>query len=198
MNKIIFTDLDGTLTLRDTYNIFIFHNLKLSLVLKNALGLTSMALKYLFGALSREGVKRASFKMFFDGYDSGKDIGDFLGKIPWNAPVLDMINAKKKEGYKVILVTASPDLYLPQICDHLKFDGFIATKTLRDGDVANGIFDGGVCNFEEKTKRVREFLGDDAPSHTVSYGNSTGDYSMLGFCDESYFVNKSDVRKFEK
>ena len=196
MNKIIFTDLDGTLTLRDTYNIFIFHNLNFSSVLKNAMGLTTMTLKYLFGALSREGVKRASFKMFFDGYDAKKDIGDFLNKIPWNSPVVNMINAKKEEGYKVILVTASPDLYLPYICDYLNYDGFIATKTLREGDVANGIFDGEVCNYEEKPKRIQEFLGEEKTSHTISYGNSAGDHAMLRFCDESYFVHKANVKKF--
>ena len=106
MKKIIFTDLDGTLTLRDTYNIFIFHNLTLSLSLKNALPVSLMTLKFLFGMLSKEGVKRASFKMYFTGYDTKKDIGNFLSKIPWNQPVIDNIKEKQEDGYKVILVTA--------------------------------------------------------------------------------------------
>jgi len=197
MNKIIFTDLDGTLTLRDTYHIFIFHNLTLMIVLKNSIGLIVMGLKYIFGLMSKELVKRTSFEMFFSNYNTKKDMGNFVDKIPWNKKIKDIIDTKKKEGYKVILVSASPDVYLPYICNYLGYDGFLATKTLRDGDNLTGLFDGEVCNYEEKTRRIKEYLGENKPSHTLSYGNSTGDYPMLQFCDESYFVKKSDIKKFD-
>ena len=197
MNKIIFTDLDGTLTLRDTYHIFIFHNLTLITILKNSIGLIIMGLKYIFGFISKESVKRTSFEMFFSNYNTQKDIENFVDKIPWNKTIKDIVDSKKREGYKIILVSASPDVYLPYICDYLGYDGFLATKTLRDGDVLTGIFDGSVCNYEEKTRRIKEYLGDNKPSHTLSYGNSTGDYPMLRFCDESYFVKKSNIKKFD-
>lgn len=196
MNKIIFTDLDGTLTLRDTYHIFIFHNLTPIIVLKNSIGLINMGLKYIFGFMSKELVKRSSFKMFFSNYDTQKDIGNFVEKVPWNRKIKEIVDAKRREGYKVILVSASPDVYLPYICDYLGYDGFLATKTLRDGDKLTGLFDGEVCNHEEKTRRIQEYLGDYKPEHTISYGNSTGDYPMLAFCDESYFVKKSDIKRF--
>ena len=198
MNKIIFTDLDGTLTLRDTYHIFIFHNLTLPNVVKNAKGLTKMAFKYLTGSMTKEEVKRSSFKMFFSDYDTQKDIKNFVSKIPWNKTVVDMVNKKKKEGYKVILVSASPDVYLPHICEYLECDGFLATKTFKDENRLTGLFDGEVCNFEEKTRRIKEYLGNTQTSHTLSYGNSRGDHEMLRFCDEAYFVTKSDVQKFVK
>lgn len=196
MQKIIFTDLDGTLTLRDTYHIFIFHNLTLNAVVKNSFGLTMMALKYIFGIWNKERVKRASFKMFYTDYNTQKDIGNFISKIPWNTPVKDIIDSKQKEGYKIILVSASPDVYLPYICNYLGYDGFLATKTSRDGDILDGTFDGAVCNFEEKTRRIEEFLDGASPKHTLSYGNSKGDYPMLRFCDESYFVQKANIKKF--
>jgi len=198
MQKIIFTDLDGTLTLRDTYNIFIFHNLTLSLSLKNALPVTLMTLKYIFGMLSKEGVKRASFKMYFSGYNTQKKIYGFLNKIPWNQPVIDKIREKQSEGYKVILVTASPDPYLHDICEHLGYDGFLATKTHHKNGILEGTFDGAVCNFDEKVVRIKEFLGRNKPTHTISFGNSKGDHPMLKFCDESYFVHKADIQKFNK
>jgi len=198
MNKIIFTDLDGTLTLRDTYHIFIFHNLTLMMILKNYIGITMMGFKYIFGFMSKEEVKRSSFRMFFSDYNTKKDIGNFISKIPWNHKIKNIVDAKKNEGYKVILVSASPDVYLPYICEHLGYDGFLATKTLKDGDNLTGLFDGAVCNHKEKTRRIKEYLGDSKPKHTLSYGNSLGDYPMLSFCDESYFVKKSDIKKFDK
>jgi len=197
MKKIIFTDLDGTLTLRDTYHIFIFHNLTLMMILKNYIGIIMMGLKYIFGFMSKEEVKRSSFKMFFSNYNTKKDIGNFISKIPWNHKIKNIVDAKKNEGYKVMLVSASPDVYLPYICEYLGYDGFLATKTLKDGDNLTGFFDGAVCNHEEKTRRIKEYLGDNKPKHTLSYGNSLGDYPMLAFCDESYFVKKSDIKKFD-
>ncbi len=196
MSKIVFTDLDGTLTLRDTYHIFIFHNLTMRTIIKNSYALVKMGAGYLLGSLSKEQVKRASFAMFFDGYDTTQDLTKFVSKIPWNRVVLEQVNAKRAEGYQVILVTASPDIYLEAICEHLEYDGFLATKTFREGNYTTGIFDGAVCNFEEKKRRIQEFLENEKTTYTISYGNSSGDYEMLRLCDESYFVKKSDIKKF--
>ena len=193
MQKIIFTDLDGTLTLRDTYHIFIFQNLSFSLVMKHSIGLIRLALGYIFGFTSKETVKRTTFKMFFNNFNTKSDISKFLTYIPWNNPVREIVDAKQKEGYKVILVSASPDVYLPAICNYLGYDGFLATKTLRDGDTLLGEFDGKICNFDEKTRRIKEYLGEEKLEYTLSFGNSKGDFDMLNFCDESYFVKKGRI-----
>ena len=197
MHKIIFTDLDGTLTLRDTYHIFIFHNLTLFMVLRNAFGLIRLALGYIFGVISKEQVKRTSFKMFFTDYNTNTNLDKFITMIPWNKPVREIVDAKKAEGYKVILVSASPDVYLPAICEHLGCDGFLATKTLRNGTKLQGEFDGKVCNYDEKTRRIKEYLKDTKVDYTLSFGNSDGDYEMLNFCDESYFVTKAKIQNFK-
>ena len=196
--KIIFTDLDGTLTLRDSYHIFIFHHLTLALVLKNALGLSKIGLGYIFGKISKEQVKRKTFKMFFTDYETAQNLDAFVRKIPWNKPVREIVDAKKEEGYKVILVSASPDVYLPAITEYLGYDGFLATKTVRNTQKLQGEFDGAVCNFEEKTKRIQEYLAGEKPTHTLSFGNSKGDYPMLEFCDEAYFVKKSKIKIFKR
>jgi len=105
---------------------------------------------------------------------------------------------KRDEGYRVIIVTASPDVYVKHVCEYLGYDGFISTQTLDDGKYLSGAFDGEVCNFGEKTKRINAFLNGVTPEHTISYGNSSGDFEMLRFCDESYFVKKLDIKRFEK
>lgn len=197
MQKIIFTDLDGTLTLRDTYHIFIFHNLKFWLVLKNAFGLIKLGLAYIFGKITKEQVKRSTFKMFFTDYDTTQNLDKFLNLIPWNKPVKKIVAAKQKEGYKVILVSASPDIYLPAITHYLGYDGFLATKTFRNDTKLQGEFDGKVCNFEEKTRRIKEYIGEKKLDYTLSFGNSEGDFEMLNFCDEAYFVKKAKIRSFK-
>ncbi len=159
--------------------------------------LSKIGLGYIFGNISKEQVKRRTFKMFFTDYETTQNLDAFVSKIPWNKPVRKIVDAKQKEGYKVILVSASPDVYLPAITKHLGYDGFLATKTLRNAHKLQGEFDGAVCNFEEKTKRIQEYLAGEKPTHTLSFGNSKGDYPMLAFCDEAYFVKKADIRKFK-
>lgn len=197
MQKIIFTDLDGTLTLKDTYTKFVLQNLRVGVVVKNLYKLGSMVVKHQLKIYNDDDVKMNTFKMFFEGYDREATLDGFAQSIPWNRKVLELIEAKRQEGYKVIIVTASPDIYVKYVCDYLGYDGFISTKTKESGRYLCGSFDGRVCNFEEKPKRILEFLDGIKPEHTISYGNSSGDFAMLEFCDESYFVKKKDIKRYE-
>ncbi len=135
--------------------------------------------------------------MLFCGYNQDVDISDFVKSIPWNQSVLDSIEQKRLDGYKVIIVTASPDIYVKNVCEYLKYDDFISTKTIKNGNFLTGAFDGEICNFEQKTKRIKEFMSNDELKHSISYGNSSGDFEMLKFCDESYFVKKKNIKRFE-
>lgn len=197
MNKILFTDLDGTLTLKDTYTKFVLKNLKISIVLQNISTLWNMWMEHRSGKINDDDVKKITFKMFFKGYAKDINIGNFTKEIPWNTKVLALIEAKRQEGYKIVIVTASPDVYVKHVCEYLGYDAFIATQTIDDGNYLTGEFHGEVCNFEEKPKRIVEFLEGETPTHTISYGNSSGDYAMLRWCDESYFVNKLNIKRFE-
>jgi len=197
MDKIIFTDLDGTLTLKDTYTKFIFANLTLGSVLKNIPTLFAMLLKYSLKIYNDDDVKKTTFEMFFKGYDTQSSLTTFVESIPWNKEVLNRIESKRQEGYSVVIVTASPDIYVKHVCDYLGYDSFIATKTVESGRYCSGEFDGAICNFEKKPKRILEFLAGRKPIHTLSYGNSSGDFAMLDFCDESYFVKKLDIKRFK-
>ena len=197
MQKIIFTDLDGTLTLKDTYTKFVLQNLRVGVVLKNLPTLAMMLVKHKLKIYNDDDVKMTTFKMFFEGYDREDSLDGFAETVPWNTKVMELIEAKRKDGYKVIIVTASPDIYVKYVCDYLGYDGFISTKTVDAGRYLDGAFDGKVCNFEEKPKRILEFLKGDETEHTISYGNSSGDFAMLEFCDESYFVKKLDIKRYE-
>lgn len=197
MQKIIFTDLDGTLTLKDTYTKFVLQNLNFVKVLKNLPSLATMLIKHKLKIYNDDDVKQITFKMFFEGYDSEQSLDSFADEIPWNMKVRALIDTKRDEGYKIIIVTASPDVYVKKVCEYLAYDGFISTQTQENGRYLSGMFKGRVCNFEEKTKRIKDFMGEEEIGHTISYGNSSGDYAMLRFCDESYFVKKLDIKRFE-
>ncbi len=198
MQKIIFTDLDGTLTLKDTYTKFVLQNLNLVKIVKNLPYLAVMFVKYQLKIYNDDDVKQITFEMFFEGYDREQNLGTFVKEIPWNMKVRALIDAKREEGYKVIIVTASPDVYVKQVCEYLGYDGFISTQTQGNSRYLSGLFEGRVCNFGEKPNRIKAFIGEKELTHTISYGNSSGDFEMLQFCDESYFVKKLDIKRFKK
>lgn len=198
MKKIIFTDLDGTLTRKDTYRKFLRENFTFTLVLKNVSTLLFMLIEYLLGSIDGNEVKRVTFRIFFRGYKVPKEMQSFVESILWNEPLLNLVKSKQQEGYMVVIVSASPDIYLPYICDYLGFDAYIATSCVQKNGYLSGEFDGEVCNFEEKPKRIIEFLGAEQPEQTLSYGNSSGDYAMLEWCDEAYFVKDSNIKRYKK
>jgi len=196
-NKIIFTDLDGTLTLKDTYTKFVLKNLKLSTLLCNLPTFVWMGIRHTLKMINDDDVKKITFHLLFKGYDTKQSLGDFAQSISWNPLVLEAIEKKREEGYSVVIVTASPDVYVRHICEHLGYDAFISTQTLEENAKLTGAFLGKVCNFEEKPKRIEAFLDSKKLEHSIAYGNSKGDYAMLRYCDESYFVKKLDIKRFE-
>ena len=197
MEKIVFTDLDGTLTLRGTYKQFLMRNLQTSLVLKHGLSLAKMLFLYGIGKLHHDDVQTITFKIFFDGYDTTKPLDDFLDHIVWNTKVRDLIDAKKAQGYKVVVVSASPDVYIKHVYKYLGYDDYISTKVAYQGNKLDGTFVDGMCNFEAKEKRIKEYLGINKPKHTISYGNSSGDFAMMSYCDEAYFVTGNQVAHWQ-
>jgi len=199
MQKIIFTDLDGTLTLRDTYSRFLLRHISLKCIILNSHVLLKVFILYLFGKKDGNDVKVVTFKVFF----SNKNIKElslntkeFISNIAWNKPVLDLIKQEQvANNTKVIIVTASPDIYIKEICDYLGYDGYISTSLELNHNILTGNFIGKICNFNEKVKKIKIFLNEETYS-TISYGNSKGDYAMLGYCNESYFVKKDIISKF--
>jgi len=197
--KVVFTDLDGTLTLKDTYFSFLLQYVTLKKMMKNILTLIKVVFLYSIKRVSDDKIKIITYKIFFTDIamvDIESKIPIFIRKIKWNKKILNKINILKEDSYKIYIVTASPDFYVKYICDYLKFDGFISTraKISEDGKLI-GEFNGNVCNFQEKVDRIENSsFFDKNSTSTISFGNSKGDMPMLEFCNESYFVKKYNIR----
>jgi len=198
MQKIIFTDLDGTLTLKDTYTKFLLRNITLNNLIVNCHTLIKTFSLHLFKRINDDDVKNATFKIFFQNKDINElrnDIDNFINTIPWNTKVISLIKEEQKKGCKVIIVTASPDVYVQYICNHLGYDDYISTETEQNNSILTGSFNGKICNFNEKVKKIKGYLKD-RQFYKIAYGNSEGDHAMLRYCDESYFVKKLNIKKF--
>jgi phosphatidylglycerophosphatase C len=110
--------------------------------------------------------------------------------------VLARLIAHLDAGHAVVLVSASPALYVARIAASLGAHGSAATELeVVDGRLTGG-YDGRNCRGEEKLRKVRELLGslgvaDTGPDRPLyAYGNSRGDLRLLGAADRPVDVSR--------
>ena len=96
-------------------------------------------------------------------------------------------------GDKVVVVSASPDVYVKVAADRLVADGAIATRLeVDDAGRLTGRYDGGNCRGEEKIRRLRLWMADAdmEGARLWAYGNSRGDLRMLRAADTGVNVGR--------
>ena len=92
-------------------------------------------------------------------------------------------------GDYTVLMSASPDLYVPLIAQALGASQCICTAVRWDADRLDGRLAGPNCRGEEKA-RVLERLRQQHPGLAViGYGNSGADVAHLMRCNEAVYVN---------
>lgn len=111
------------------------------------------------------------------------------------------INAHKRDGLRILLVTASPDFYLKPLIKELGLDGIIGTRA----DVtADGIYTGRIAGFNcrnmEKPFRIAEYLAAEGyeldTENSYAYGDSGHDWPMMSLAKNTIAVNaKKALRK---
>jgi phosphatidylglycerophosphatase C len=98
---------------------------------------------------------------------------DMRAKLRWH----------QDEGHRVVIVSASPALYLDPFGRRLGLDAVLATGlVVGDDGCFTGELLGANCRGQEKARRLRLYLGDD-PVTLWAYGDSPGDHEMLAMAD---------------
>jgi phosphatidylglycerophosphatase C len=96
-------------------------------------------------------------------------------------------------GHQLVLVSASPTLYLKLWAAQAGFDAVLATELAFHGDVFWGRLAGPNCWGPEKVRRLQQWLGSDRPSVLYAYGDSRGDREMLAFADHAWLRGKGEL-----
>lgn len=194
-------DLDGTITRRDTLLPFL-----LACLWRRPWRLPRLlwAVPLLFGyALHRD---RGRFK--------GGLIRATLGGLPRNflehcaaqfvprvlhrglfAEALRAIEGHRRNGDRLLLMSASTDLYVPLIGHALGFGQTICTQVRWRPD---GRLDGRLatanCRGEEKRRCLEALLAREPPATLYAYGNSRDDLLHMRLAQRAWFVNGAASR----
>lgn len=98
-------------------------------------------------------------------------------------------------GHRVILLSASPDLYVAEFARQLGIREAVSTQVRWDGEVCTGEIVGPNCKGEAKLQMLRAYLGtDESPGESYGYGDRWSDEAVLRWVRRGYLWRRGQLR----
>ena len=192
-------DVDGTLTHRDTLLPFL-QRLCGTQRLARALARHGVALSAMVvGRAERDTVKDLLLARLLAGWDAeevrsaGVAYAGFLvGANRLRPDTVARLHQHRGAGHRVVMVSASPEVYLGPLGRHLQVDAVLcsALEEGPDGRLT-GRLAGPNCRGPEKVVRLEAWLVGEAatePPYLYAYGDSAGDRELLARADVGILV----------
>lgn len=193
MNVLALFDFDGTITRKDSFKEFLLycfgkHNLE-----KAFLANLHYLLAWKAGIISNGKAKERIHQYFFKGWQS-QDFEQKCEQFARNylVPIckrtaLDAIKKHQNQGHRVIIVSASYELYLSELGRQLKAEAIGTQVSIGDDFKLTGKFKGKNCSGPEKVSRLEKYLNLQDYEEIYAYGDSKGDRDMLELADHKYY-----------
>lgn len=167
-------DFDGTLVRGDSFITFARHSRGLLPLLGAILRTSPKLIKWKLGVISNSEAKQALFSNLYKGMpaselrDKAASFTEYLDLHIISDTFTDM-ERRKKEGWRIIVVTASADLWLRPWCDAHGVE-LVSTEVETDSDgKLTGRFSTPNCHGDEKRRRILSYLGIDKESLLTEY-----------------------------
>lgn len=103
---------------------------------------------------------------------------------------IQAIETHRLRGERLMLMSASTDLYVPQLAEMLGFQRVQCSNVRwRDDGRLDGRLEGANCRGLEKQRRLEALIERERPARVYAYGNSAADVPHLLLAQEGYLVN---------
>ncbi len=191
-------DLDGTITRGDTYQGFV-----LGLLVRRPARWVRAPLLifplagYLLRLIDRGTLKGSILRLLFGGM-SRVDVAAFSRShaavvIAKDAfpEALAAFHSHLAAGDHVVLLSASPDLYVPEIGQALGAHETFCTQVRWNGERLDGRLAGPNRRGQEKVNVLATLRSRHPGLAVIAYGNSTPDLDHMRLCEEAVYVNAS-------
>lgn len=189
-------DLDGTLTRADTFGPFV-----LGLLARHPLRLLRLPLLvmpvagYFFKTVDRGALKGSVMHLLFSGLRreaidawahefSRKTVGDRM--FP---EAIAALREHRGAGDHVVVLSASPDLYVPRIGEVLGAHQTICSEVRWNGERLDGRLAGENRRGEEKLRVLQQLRKEHPGLPVIAYGNSDPDLIHMFQCEQAVYVN---------
>jgi phosphatidylglycerophosphatase C len=193
-------DFDGTLTTGGSVFGFLAALAGWSTVATASVALApALAAAALAGGARADGAKEQLFQRVMAGTptDQLEVVATRFGRDHTTARLRTEVVARlewhRGRGDRVVIVSASPEVYVREAADFLGVDGVIATRLeVGEDGTLSGRYEGANCRGAEKVRRLRAWIEESGiqPDRLWSYGNSRGDLVMLRASDVAVNVGR--------
>jgi phosphatidylglycerophosphatase C len=200
-------DFDRTLSTRDNLLPFLSSVAGRGTMLRALVRLTPQLARARLDDTRRDRVKAALVRPLLGGRDAAwvADAGEQFAHVVvgehLRGPVVARLRRHQAEGHRVVLVSASLEVYLAPVARLLGVDAALGTRL----EVADGRLTGELAGANvrraEKVRRLDAWLRDtlsEPAAHVVAYGDSSGDRELLARAQEAVRVGRrrlGDVRR---
>jgi phosphatidylglycerophosphatase C len=189
-------DLDGTLTWRDTLLPYLAGYVKrrprrlwrlavlIPAVLRYARDKDRGALKSAVIRVVMGGEPRNAVAAWTDAF-----VASMKPRHLFRPTALAVLEAHRNAGDTLILLSASPDLYVPRIGELLGFERTVCTEVKWRGDVLDGGLQTQNRRGEEKSRCLSSLRIQYPGVPVIAYGNSASDLDHMREADRALLVN---------
>ena len=198
-NTLAIFDLDGTITRQDTLWPYISGFLRRHPARWWRLApCLAPLMRYLCGQRDRGVLKGAILRLTLGGMPRAALTAwsaEFTARLLREglyAEALACIAVHRRAQTHLVLLSASPDLYVPVIAKALGFDECVCSQVRwRSDDTLEGTLASVNRRGAEKTRCVKLLLDQRKPLYSNAYGNSTADLEHLQLVSAGTYVNGS-------
>jgi len=193
-------DLDGTLTRGDTFLAFLIYVLKRNpLRLRHCVGLPHKVAMSKLGRMSNDVLKAAFLGAILKGAtrDEIREhavlFAEKCVRQMIKPAALARIKWHRSKRHRLILASASVDLYVPLVASLLDFDEAVCTRVgWADGRLA-GNLDGPNLSGVAKLDAVRAILAQSDKPIIFAYSDSYSDLPLLTFADHGIAIDPDKI-----
>jgi len=195
-NRLVIMDLDGTITTSDTFIPFLLGwFLRHPRFRAGLLFLPLGIFLFLLGLFDTTRLKEIFLKAFIGGLNTNlvqswaREFASRIIASGCRPRVLGLIKEFHKNGDRLIICSASPQIYVRFIAERLGIVEVISTELeIKDGCYTGKLF-GKNCSGEEKLRRIKKYLGTDHYNGVaLAYGDRKSDLSVLKWADEGWLL----------
>ena len=195
-------DLDGTLTWRDTLLPFLLGYLRRRPYRALGLWRLPLALARYWQDRDRGALKSSVIRMLMRNEKRSvldawaqKFVPDLKRDRRFRPVALAVMEAHRAAGDHLILLSASPDLYVPRIGQMLGFERTLCTEIEWQGERLDGRFKTPNRRGEEKLHCLTWLREQYPDSPVIAYGNSASDLDHMRQADRALLVNADSAAR---
>ena len=183
-------DFDGTITRHDTLVPFLQRSAGRARTARALLALSVRVTASMAGVGSRDAAKEELLRRLLAGEavaaleEVAEAFADHVVAHRLRPETLEHVERHRAAGHELVVVSASPELYVAPVARRLRFAAALGTRLEvgPDGRLTGRLV-GQNCRGPEKVRRLTEWLSDDTCA-VVAYGDSRGDRELLALAGE--------------